>query len=888
MPHSSLSSNTADNAEMMREVKDSAPELDERVRLLLDAAPICCQLFDKDLKVIYCNEECIRLFGVSDKQEFCDKFYSLSPEYQPCGGLSREMQAERIQGAVEDGYSRFEWTHRELCGDLIPAEVTLIRVKHNDDYAVAAFVRNLTEQRAREAEFNDVHALSESQLLKMNLMVKATKIGLWDMTVTGNSPIDPDNPVIWSKEARNMIGIETETDYHGILSDWSECLHPDDREGAFNDFAKHLLDKTGNTPYDTQCRMRKANGEYGYFRATGEAVRDEEGNAIRVAGALMDITETKKLLLDLDAEKEAAQNANRAKSSFLTNISHEIRTPMNSIIGFSELALDNEMTPETRDYLNLIIENSQWLLQLINDLLDISKIESGNMKMERIPFDLHEMFLVCKTMIMPKAMEKNLDLFFYAEPVIGKMLIGDPTRLRQVIINLLSNAVKFTEAGTVKLAAVIVDEGDVEDSTSGSRCLRFEVKDTGIGMTAEQIEKILEPFIQADASTTRKYGGTGLGLSITKNIVELMGGELNIESEPSLGTKISFEINFDVTDSSDEAAKPQMVFTDAEKPVFEGEILICEDNKMNQRVVAEHLTRVGLNIELAENGLDGVERVHRKIKEGAKPFDLILMDIYMPVMDGVEAASQIIELGVRTPIVAMTANIIKEDKEQYTKSGMSDYIAKPFTSQELWNLLLKYLKPIGFSKDKVVQRRRADEVLQDRLKSDFVKDKQSTWEDINRALNAGDIKLAHRLLHSLKNSAALIGRTALQKAAADVEILLKTGEVLPTEAQMNLLRDELSSALAELEPCLIHTINAAQSESAAELDADEIREIYINLEPLLERGNLKSMQYIERLRLIPGHETLVGLIESFQFKAAANMLSAKKESSVLEKGRESG
>ena len=420
-------------------------------------------------------------------------------------------------------------------------------------------------------------ALNDLRLAKMNLMVKAAKIGLWDMEVLHNGPLESSNSIMWSAEFRQMLGFNDESDFPNILSSWSDLLHPDDRESVLNAFNNHLLDKTGETPYDIEYRLLKKNGEYAYYRDFGATIRDENGNAVRVTGALIDITKAKNLLLDLEHEslmlhtmfdsvsdlifckdmdlnytrcnesllryfglKEeeligsddesglglppkiaeefratdravinggnavtyeeyvpaadgslrffetnkvplvlngkaigvmgiarditgrkamdaAAQKASRAKSSFLAHMSHEMRTPLNSIIGFSELALDGEIALKNRDYINLIIDNSKWLLQLINDILDISKIESGSMKLEYAPFDLHEMFTACKTMITPKAVEKNIELFFYAEPFIGKMLIGDSTRLRQILINLLSNAVKFTEKGAVKLAALVVN-----------------------------------------------------------------------------------------------------------------------------------------------------------------------------------------------------------------------------------------------------------------------------------------------------------------------------------------------------------------------------------------------------------------------------------------------
>ncbi|MDR0464597.1 MAG: transporter substrate-binding domain-containing protein [Treponema sp.] len=392
---------------------------------------------------------------------------------------------------------------------------------------------------------------------------------------------------------------------------------------------------------------------------------------------------------ELTTALDAARMANTSKSVFLANMSHEIRTPMNSIMGFSELALDSETSPKTRDYLDKIKTNVEWLLQIINDILDISKIESGKMELEKIPFDIHELFRSCRTLVMPKAVEKGIMLHFYAEPSVGMKPLGDPTRLRQVFVNLLSNAIKFTHAGMVKLLS------EITYKDNDSVAIHFEIKDCGIGMTSEQIDKIFEPFTQAESGTMRKYGGTGLGLAITRNIVEMMGGELLVESTLGIGSKFSFDLIFDtIPVTEDEKQEKESILNDIEKPTLEGEVLVCEDNDMNKFVIREHLARVGLNTVIAENGKIGLDMIKERKFNGEKQFDLILMDMHMPVMDGFEASSEITKLNLGIPLVAMTANIMTEDLEVYKASGMPDCLSKPFTSQELWRCLLKYFKPL--------------------------------------------------------------------------------------------------------------------------------------------------------------------------------------------------
>jgi len=406
------------------------------------------------------------------------------------------------------------------------------------------------------------------------------------------------------------------------------------------------------------------------------------GTVYGILGLSRDITERKEY-------EENLRAASHAKSAFLAHMSHEIRTPMNSIIGFSELALDVQMPPEAREYIDRINENANSLLDIINDILDMSKIESGKIELERVPFDAGDLFIQCKNIILPKAISKGLLLDFKAEPITGdRLILGDPARLRQVLINIISNAVKFTERGTIKVVSYVTK------TTETTKTIRWEVKDDGIGMTQDQITRVSEPFMQADSSITRKYGGTGLGIPIVMGILDVMGSELIIESTPGVGSKFSFELTFDTTSVEDTTATPGDV-PDTRKTYFEGEVLVCEDSDMNQLVISRHLQRMGLSYVTANNGQEGVDIVASRMAKGEKPFDLILMDIYMPVMDGLDAATAIVKMGCTTPIVAITANVMPDDVKIYKRAGMPDCIGKPFASHELLRVLNRYLRAVA-------------------------------------------------------------------------------------------------------------------------------------------------------------------------------------------------
>ena len=574
------------------------------------------------------------------------------------------------------------------------------------------------------------------------------------------------------------------------------------------------------------------------------------------------------LILDLYSAVDQANTANRSKSEFLANMSHEIRTPMNSIIGFSELALDGYLPTRTKDFIKKILENSEWLLQLLNDILDLSKIESGKMSLEDIPFDLNELLTACRSAILPKVVEKGLRFVSNVEPPRNKLLHGDPVRLRQILMNLMSNAVKFTDEG------IITENVFVKKITSDTVTISFEISDTGIGITEDQMENIINPFMQAEAGTTRKYGGSGLGLPIAKSNIEMMGGSLFIQCKVDKGSSFSFELVFRTVDMKDEDRI--IIVTDDDdnmKPIFDGEILVCEDNTMNQQVIIEHLTRVGLTTTMAENGKVGVEHVRSRADSGNQ-FDLIFMDIYMPVMDGLEAAALIAEIDKDIPIIAMTANIMTNDREIYESIGMRNVVGKPFSSQELWKCLREYLEPVELQSDGSYNDTQSDIELNQRLINTFVANNSNKASEISSALDLGDIEKAHRIAHTLKNNAGQLKKHRLQNAAQELENHLINGENLTTFRQLKALESELSAVLTELTPLVRTPVSDAPAEET--LDTTAIYELLNRLEFLLRDSDFDCLSLVGDLRQINGSEALIKKIEDLDFILAFEELEKLK------------
>ena len=629
--------------------------------------------------VLWANRAAWQSLGIAREEVVNHSVLSLQKDVT--GAPAWQDIAAVIRGA---GCYTFVGRHRHADGHEVPVEVNTTCFAEGGHEYFLSVARDVSRRLALEADLQH----REKQLW---FALNEASDGLWDWNIATGE-------VYFSPQLKRILGYGPD-EMSPRIETWSDNIHPDDAARVRRVLDEHLQGR--QLRYEAEYRLRNRNGDWLWVHDRGKVCdRDAGGAPVRAVGMVQDITASRHIrhelqqhrdrleelvaarTAELSLAKEAAEAASRAKSSFLANMSHELRTPMAAIIGMTGLAKGRATDARLRQQLDTVEQASKHLLGIINDVLDVSKIEAERMSLDAVDFRLSEVIDTVRAMARQPAADKGLALDLAVPPdLAARRFRGDPLRLKQVLINLVGNAVKFTPQGSVSLRAAVLDEGDAGVT------LRFEITDTGIGIAPEVRPRLFMPFEQADSSMARRYGGTGLGLALSQRLVAMMSGQIDVDSRPGDGSTFWFTVLLQPA-TGDEAEAPP----DAERQRLQAEhagahVLVVDDEPVNREVLSGLLEQAGLRTSWAESGLQAVAMAR------STRYDLILMDVQMPHLDGLDTTRAIRagSASAHTPIVAVTARVFDEDRRQCLAAGMDDHLPKPVDTARLYAVAARHL-----------------------------------------------------------------------------------------------------------------------------------------------------------------------------------------------------
>ncbi len=738
----------------MADIGDRKEAEEARVRAVLEASPEAMLVLDPEGRIRYANQLCASGFGYSLPELVDMEGDLLAPGMQQVGRPGRVLTARRSDGSS------------------FPAEVNLTPMQSQGQALTIVSLRDISERQKAEQALKDLAA-------RLHEILQMMPIGLFIK--------DPEGRVtLINRACEAQFGLSLDE----LEDEAQRGQFPDAEFASFRARDREAFE--GGVMIDYVETIRDPNGRAQHLRTIKKPVFNEQGEPEYLIGMMVDITDsihTEQQLRELnehleervqqrtrqlDLAKQVAEEASLAKGQFLANMSHEIRTPMNGVIGMAYLALKTDLNARQRDYIEKIRFAGEHLLGIIDDILDFSKIEAGKLEIDTVAFTLDHVIQTVTTVVAPKAASKELALVFEIDPTLPPALQGDPLRLGQVLINYTNNAIKFSERGSITVRVLkLEDRLDI--------CLlRFEVTDTGIGLAPAEAAKLFQSFQQADTSTTREYGGTGLGLAICKQLAQLMGGQVGVDSEAGRGSCFWFTARVGKLDAMPAAHAGVQERTARPAPIPDlhgARILLVEDNTFNQQIALEMLEEAGCTVCVAQNGLEALDLL---AKTG---FDLVLMDVQMPVMDGLQA-TRLIRLdpqlaGLR--VLAMTANATSDDRDRCMAAGMDDFITKPIQSAMLCQAVAHWLpgrpqqavqaddneqpppRPTMVGDPQVIDLAILARLLafdQDKVRKfafKFLQTTQAGFDDMETALAAGDVQRVRELGHRIKSSARTVG-----------------------------------------------------------------------------------------------------------------------------------
>ncbi|GAB4258192.1 MAG: hypothetical protein Kow0065_07790 [Methylomicrobium sp.] len=861
----------------------------------ISATPDGFWVVDMQGHILETNEAYLRLSGYSRSELLTMTIKDIDVH------LDLPAIQAKIENLEQHGYDCFETFHKAKDGRIWPVEVT-VAYSSLQNGRLFSFLKDLSERKKTENELADYRHHLEQLVEQKTQEVRAALDQIQKSEARLNDAMDETNDGLWDWNIKTditycnpayfrMLGYEPGELPNTAQGHWVDLLHPDDREITVAE-AQQRLERDG--VYELEFRMRTKDGHYKWILSRGKVVaRDANGHPLRAIGTHTDLTARKQLEFELRQAKEQAELASLAKTRFLANMSHEIRTPLNAILGFTHL-LRRTMTDSGQlEKLNKIQTSSKHLLSLINDILDLSKIEAEHLILEEVPFDLGSLLAEVIGIMTDRAQAKRVQLVEKIDPTLAAQpLLGDRMRIGQILLNYLSNAIKFTERGSVTLKAT------AEDRNEDTITVRFEVIDTGIGIDAADQQRIFHAFEQADTSVTRRYGGTGLGLTISYNLAQLMGGKVGVISRLGEGSQFWFSVPIK---RGARGTTPQISESGSDVMPSTGKILLVEDDYFNQELAKELLSGGGLVIDVAQNGAEAVDKVK------TSTYDLILMDIQMPVMNGIEATRHIRALpdGKNIPILAMTANAFAEDRQNCLAAGINDFLSKPISPKILSSALTRWLPK---QPDLAPQNHTASEAAltplplpvgrhinitvgldyfsgyQDnylRMLAKFTELHSHDAIELQEAVNSGDRSKAKRIAHTLKGIAAQIGAERLHELTVTLERQLNTGaDAADLLRQITMLSENLKQVCDEIGQLHLDTASPAVPDSASEaMSLSELRTRALELETLLKQDDINATtvwrEIQPRLTELLGEtkaEPLAKQIRDFDFPSAVSTL----------------
>lgn len=824
----------------------------QRLDMALDAAGMGTWEWDFLSGRITWDDSLFRLSGIS-KEEFLNTYEDFLEHFNRALPPEDNLRMlKKLQDVVDGKTDNYDFEH-----DLLYPDGTIRhflgkgkaqRSPEGKLLSLIGITIDITKQKIAE----DALRRSESNLARAQAMAH---LGSYSFDIQKGD-------ILWSEGLKAICGYEP--DQMLSLEIAASRIHPDDRKRILEALQTAVKEKH---QFNYEYRIVRPDGAVRYVHDRGEISHDENENPAWMFGTLQDITDRKLIEEQLFKAKEAAEIANRAKGDFLANVSHEIRTPMNAVLGMLDLLLETDIDNEQREYLQLAHVSAESLLSTIDEVLDFSKIEQNKIELEQIDFNLKSLISYIINLLSGKTGSNGLKLAYYIEEDLPSSFVGDPVRLKQVLFNLLGNAIKFTKEGEVALSVekyIPSDRGYLSpNSNEGEEMsLLFKVRDTGIGIPSENIDKIFNAFTQVDASVTRKYGGTGLGLAISSQLVELMGGRIWVESEVGKGSTFYFTARVK-RGSNEEYHKQESKFLEnliklKENNELDGSeissgkslnILLAEDHPINQKLILSLLKKKGHNLSLVTNGKDVIDIL------SIRDFDAVLMDVQMPGIDGLEATRKIRDPSSNVrwheiPIIALTAGVLIEDYDKCIEAGMNYYISKPLKKEKLFKVLdsirpreitLETTASGGrsefshsgekkisaceekvssnitgnssdrksitsyFSEDQVfnleelLERTEGDELLLKEMVGLFLDMFPGLLDSIDKAIKKGETEELRQSAHTLKSAAGSIGANRVFRAAYELEQAGRENELGSAIMKFR----ELKIRLEEIEPVLI-------------------------------------------------------------------------------------